>query len=362
VDVFPTIAAALGEKPPAGLPGTSLLALATGRAAPRSIYSETLYPRFHFGWSDLASLTDDGHQYIEAPRPELYDFRADPGERTSLAAGLPPEFRRLRVELAAMNRPLQAPGAADPETIKKLASLGYIGQASPASDARDLPDPKDRIASLQIFKNASRLADLHRDDEAADLLRKFMAENPRMLDGWESLARILRRAGRPEEAITALEQADRLQPGTPQVVMGLADLNLEAGRFDKARALAEAARALGSSRVEEQLGAIALSEGDVAAAGKYAEAARAKSPGARVPLVLLGRVAARRGDFAAAVGHFDDADGVLSGEGDGGRLGVGDPVDATLVLPHAHTAANASTATSERITAARSYCAGTASA
>ncbi len=206
-----------------------------------------------------------------------------------------------------MNRPLQAPGAADPETIKKLASLGYIGQASPGADAKDLPDPKDRIASLQILKDAGRLTDQHRDDEAAALLRKFTAENPRMLDGWESLARVLRRAGKSKEAIAALEQADRLQPGTPQVVMGLADLHLEDGQYAKARSLAEAARALGSSGVDEELAAIALAEGDVAAAGKYAEAAQAKSPDARLPLLLLGRVATRRGDFAGAIGHFDHA-------------------------------------------------------
>ena len=307
VDVFPTIAAALGEPPPAGLSGTSLLTLAGGKAAVRSIYSETIYPRYHFGWSELASLTDDAHQYIEAPRPELYDFRADPGERRNLAPDLPPAFRRLRVELSAMSRPLQAPGVADPETIKKLASLGYIGQASPGSDAKDLPDPKDRIGSLRILKESSRLADLHRDDEAAALLQSFTAENPRMLDGWESLARVLRRAGRSKEAIAALEQADRLQPGTPQVVMGLADLHLEDGQFAKARALAETARALGSSGVDEELAAIALAEGDAAAAGKYAEAAQAKDPEARLPLLLLGRVAARRGDFEAAIGHFDHA-------------------------------------------------------
>ena len=116
-----------------------------------------------------------------------------------------------------------------------------------------------------------------------------------------------RRAGKSKEAIAALEQADRLQPGTPQVVMGLADLHLEDGQYAKARSLAEAARALGSSGVDEELAAIALAEGDVAAAGKYAEAAQAKSPGARLPLLLLGRVATRRGDFAAAIGHFDHA-------------------------------------------------------
>ena len=307
IDVFPTVAAALGAAAPGGLAGASLLDLAGGRVPPRREYSETLYPRFHFGWSDLASLTDASHHYIEAPRPELYDWTKDPAEKSDLSRSLPPEFRRLRVELAGMSRPLQPPGASDPETVKKLASLGYLGQAAPASGEKDLPDPKDRIASLATLKDANRLAAAHRDDEAVALLRRFVSENPRMLDAWESLARLLRLSGRPAEAIEALERADRLAPGTPQIVMGLSDLNLEAQNFAKATALAQAARELGAGNVDEQLGAIALAQGDVAAAARHAEAARAANPEARVPLLLLARIAARRGDYTGAVARADEA-------------------------------------------------------
>jgi choline-sulfatase len=305
-DVYPTVVAAVGEELPAGLAGASLIGLAQGRVGARSVYSETLFPRYHFGWSDLASLTDDRHQYIQAPRPELYDWREDPGEEKNLASSLPPAFRKLRVELQGMSRPLQAPGTADPETVKKLASLGYIGQASPAPGETDLPDPKDRIGTLAILKDANRLASAHRDDEAVAMLRKFVAENPRMLDGWEVLARTLKRAGRPQEAIQALEQADRLSPGTSQIVMGLANLNLEARNFVRARELAEAARALGATHGEEQLAAIALAEGDVAAARRHAESARAKSPEVRLPLLLLARVEARSGNHPAALERLDE--------------------------------------------------------
>src|SRR5262245_37641685 len=128
VDVFPTVAEQVGVPLPAGLAGRSLFAKAASppEGAARRIYSETLYPRLHLGWSDLASLVDDRNQYIESPRPELYDIVTDPGEKTDLAAGLPPAFRSMRVELAGMARPLQAPGTSDPEQVKKLASLGYI--------------------------------------------------------------------------------------------------------------------------------------------------------------------------------------------------------------------------------------------
>ncbi len=306
-DVFPTVLAAVGETAPAGLPGLSLIELARRKASPRSVYSETLYPRYHFGWSDLASLTDDRHQYVEAPRPELYDWREDPAETRDLAPGLPPAFRRLRVELQTMSRPLQAPGASDPETVRKLAALGYIGQASPGAGEKGLPDPKDRIGSLAALKEANRLADGHREDEAVALLRKFTDESPRMLDAWELLARLLRRAGRPDEAIEALERADRLAPGTSQIVMGLADLNLEARRFAKARSLAEAARALGATGVDEELAAIALAEGDVAGARSLAEAARSRSPENRLPLLLLARVEARQGNPEKALALLDEA-------------------------------------------------------
>ncbi len=78
VDVFPTAAEAAGLEKATPSAGVSLSK--RGDAA-RRIYSETLYPRLQLGWSELASLTDGRWSYIEAPRPELYDVVADPGQR-----------------------------------------------------------------------------------------------------------------------------------------------------------------------------------------------------------------------------------------------------------------------------------------
>jgi len=44
-----------------------------------------MYPRLHLGWSDLRSLVDATHHFIDAPRPELYDVRNDPGEKERCA-------------------------------------------------------------------------------------------------------------------------------------------------------------------------------------------------------------------------------------------------------------------------------------
>src|SRR5262249_31312928 len=49
-------------------------------------------------------------------------------------------------------RSLQAPGAEDPERVKKLAALGYLSATSPDLARKDLPDPKDRVAAVEKLK------------------------------------------------------------------------------------------------------------------------------------------------------------------------------------------------------------------
>lgn len=308
-DLLPTVLAALGSPVPEGLAGISLLPFVEAKGSPspvRRIYSETVYPRYHFGWSDLASLTDDQYQYIHAPRPELYDWKQDPAQKKDLASGLPPAFRSMRAEIAGMNRPLQSPGASDPETIKKLASLGYIGAAAPESGG-PLPDPKDRIGTIDRLKDANRLASEFRDAEGIALLTQLAKENPAMLDVWETLARLLRRSGRTAEALAALERADRLAPGTPQIILGLADMHREKRDFERARALALAAGEAGAPGFREELAAIALAAGDFDTARREAEAVIARTPTARGPRVVLARIAAARGDLTGALSTLDQA-------------------------------------------------------
>jgi len=308
VDVFPTVTSVLGEKPALALPGISLVRFA-GEAPPgRRVYSETLYPRFHLGWSDLASLSDDRYQYIQAPRPELYDWLSDPREKADLAGGLPPAFRSMRVELQAMSRPLQNPGTTDPETVRKLAALGYISVTSPNLEDKDLPDPKDRIHLLDRIKTGFHLASEHREEEAVAVLRQIARENPNMLEVWERLAMILRRAGRPKEAIEALQQADRRQPGTPQILLGLAHLSIEARDFPKARSLVQAAAVAGAADVHEELAVIALEEGDLKTARtEVRQALDGSSQTARRPWLLLARIEQKEGNLQSALADIERA-------------------------------------------------------
>ncbi len=308
IDVFPTVAAILGLPPPAGLSGTPLTAyLRAGPPAHRRVYSETLYPRLHLGWSDLASLEDERYHYIEAPRPELYDVVADPREKKDLSAGLPPAFRSMRVELSRLPRPLQAPGSSDPEQVKKLAALGYISATSSDLSSADLPDPKDRVEAVEQLKTGFGHLQAGRFAEAAPVFRELLAKNPLMTDVWEMLAQADLKLGNDAEALRALKESARLSPGNPQVLLALADFYLETGQYDEARRHALLAQESGAANVHENLARIAVAQGHWGKAESEAAAALREYPDRRIPRLILGRVKGARGDLAGALAELEVA-------------------------------------------------------
>ena len=97
-------------------------------------YAEAVYPRYHFGWSDLRTLRAGRFKYIEAPRPELYDLEKDPLESTNVydqhrafGAQMSARLRRLEERFSKPAREASAPKEIDPDTRDRLASLGYVG-------------------------------------------------------------------------------------------------------------------------------------------------------------------------------------------------------------------------------------------
>ncbi|HSB60968.1 MAG TPA: sulfatase, partial [Vicinamibacteria bacterium] len=128
-DLAPTLLDLLGQ-PRAGMDGASLRpALSSGRAEPRPVYAETMYPRYHFGWSELYSATGPRYRYIRAPRPELYDLAEDPRETRNLAARLPSAAAPMAdwLEGRLAGAALGAPEAVPDEVRERLAALGYLG-------------------------------------------------------------------------------------------------------------------------------------------------------------------------------------------------------------------------------------------
>jgi arylsulfatase A-like enzyme/Flp pilus assembly protein TadD len=314
-DVFTTVVKAVGipDVPPP--PGTvSLLDVAAGRGgADRRVFAETVFPRIHFGWSDLASLIDGPWQYIDAPRPELYDLDKDPAENENLASGKPPAFRTLRIDMEKRRSAFTAPGKIDPEEAKKLASLGYLSSGATAASG-PLPDPKDEIFVVRDLKDGSGYFHEGHYPEAIAIFRKLLDRNPRMLDVWDLYAQSLQKMGRSEEALAALKKGVTASPdAATHYFVSIATLSLRLGKIDEAEKNAEIAKGRGDPNADDALARIHLVKKEWDAAEAAAKASLAARPSKRAPYLILARVEIERSHLGKALELVEKAQSLDAG-------------------------------------------------
>lgn len=300
-DVAPTILDRAGVAAPEGIDGVSLFD--GGRVAaipPRPIYSETFYPRFHFGWSELHSLVEGTEHFIDAPRPELYDLAADPRERVNLVTERRRRFAALREAIAPFRKEAAAPAPVSAEEMEQLAALGYIGSTANAGTG-PRPDPKDRIETFRELQDAFRLARQGEDAEALAAFDRLLEKEPEMVDLWAVRSRTLFRLGRPRDAIASAKEALRRNPAATHIAADLANTLLLEGELDDARRHAELALRSDPSRAHGILARVALAAGDLAQAEKEARAAVEAGGEVNAALFILATVQQRRGDFAGVL-------------------------------------------------------------
>ncbi|MGH9328174.1 MAG: sulfatase-like hydrolase/transferase [Terriglobia bacterium] len=190
IDIAPTACRALGVPVPRSFEGQNLMDEIVGQPeAPLVAYSETLYPYLHFHTAPLFALTNAKYEYIQAPRPELYNLIVDPREEHNLAGAAPALAAAMREQLdgvmAAVGPRHRANSALSPQTIALLRSLGYVGTLSapgaPGPAAEGLPDPKDRIAAYREFQRALELQNQGDYRGSADRLDKIASRYPNLV-------------------------------------------------------------------------------------------------------------------------------------------------------------------------------------
>ena len=304
-DIVPTITSLLKVGSGAGK-GVSLLDRGRGQAAAAGIYSETYYPRIHFGWSPLRSLVNARHHYIDGPKPELYDVVGDPRETIILADV--DVARSMKRQLQGYPSDFVSPGRVDPEVAERLKALGYVSATVPTSDDGALPNPRDRIQVHERLKAASRLAAEGKSGEALTDLRRLVAEEPGSFEARRDLAGTLARTGRYREAAAAYEEAIRLSPrlaGSVALPLGLVELEL--GKLAQAEARAQAALPEDPGRAHQLLARVALARGDLAAAEAQARLAMADAVVESEGAMLLAQVHVQRSELPQALAVVDKA-------------------------------------------------------
>lgn len=259
IDILPTVLDALGEAPAADLPGQSLLS-AKRKEAPEGNYFEALSAAFNRGWAPLRGLMAQGQKYIELPVPELYDLTSDPREEKNLVARGPDALRRLRKRLMDLPTAVAERGTIRSEEAAKLRSLGYLtGSNEIKAKYGPAEDPKNLIGVDQKIHRYVDAYEKKKYDEALRLAKEIVAENPKMKLGYMHLATVYQAKGDVEGAIRVYDAAARQGAGGENVDAKKALLLSEAGRPQEALRALEPHRESDDPETLNALG-IALSD------------------------------------------------------------------------------------------------------
>ncbi len=299
-DLLPTVTSLLGVK----APKTSGLPLFGALPTDRAIYSESLYARLHFGWGELKGITDNSRQFIDSPRPELFDIVKDTAEKHDLAPANRREVATYRDRLNRLPAAETRPAPIDPEERAKLSALGYVAGMA---ESKVMPiNPADRITDIEELQRASRLA-MDGDMAAAQTaFHDVLARNPEMVEGWVQLGDALKHNGRRAEAIEAYRTAvARSAHPSGDVLVSLGSVYLESGDLTHAAQCGEAALASAPHAGRALLVETALRRNDLATASR--ELSAIARPTAS-DLVMAAEIAQRQGQYAAALSILQKAE------------------------------------------------------
>lgn len=317
IDVAPTVVQALSLRVPPSFQGTSLFPLlaAGAPAAPRKVYSESLYAHDNFRCAPLRSLRVGNYQYIATTKPELYDLSRDPGELHNLVTEEQAEAASLQEELNVLwsrYRPIQPPvrAAADPEVRANLRTLGYLSEGRPAAAPEESGlDAKDRLREYQQYLHATSLSFLGRFDEAEAIFEEVLAEDPDNLTAHYDLANCELQQRRFDDAVQHLQGALALDPHNVGALELLGTAWLAARDLERARADFEHLLSFfpRDYTAEYTLGVIAVLQERNDDALRHAQAAVGLRPQSAEAHNLLGRTYFERGELTHAKEELETA-------------------------------------------------------
>jgi len=235
IQVGPTVLEMAGVEDPIQkqFQAESLLSLMNGKphGPARPAYSESFYPANSFGWSPLRSVQTALYQYIEAPKPELYNLENDPPEKDNVIEKNGSVSARMRSELnqllARYPAPATSPDAGKAsgrgtDVLEKLRSLGYVAYKAPAAPTTKLTDPKDKLPVFQDVLRATDLVQAGHFAAARSLLASLQQREAQLYLIPFLLGEAFSHEAQWKEAEKNFARAAELNPGFDQATMGLA--------------------------------------------------------------------------------------------------------------------------------------------
>ena len=171
VDIAATIASFVGRAFPSD--GKNLLAAQQDDG--KTVYAETLFPYFHYGWQPLKMAQTKDLRLEKG----AYERFLDP----TTSEARTPNSDLSKVVQALFGDGIPTPGPIGGDVAQALSALGYVTEQVrvPIETA---PDPRDKVHVLRQF----RAIELLPQKEAIPALRKLIEQEPSLYDAKISLA------------------------------------------------------------------------------------------------------------------------------------------------------------------------------
>jgi len=318
-DILPTVCDMAGLAVPAEVQGRSLVPYfdRPKREDGALAYSETYYPRFHYGWSELKAVQNAKHKLILAPVPELYDLIEDPPEEKNLVDLRKDVYEKLKVEaeafIAASGRNAYETDYSkiDEETREKLAALGYIGSfADPAKlKGKTLGNPKEKIVVFNELSRAREMGMAGKPDEAIAVIQKIISSDPDIVDAYFSIGNICFQNQRFKEALGFFKQVLGRKPDDSFAAINVILSHEAMGEFDEAEqfALDYMAKGFEEPQIYFMLGNMNFLRKQYDKSVTYLEKALSLNAESAASHNLLAAIAIVRGDLGGAEEHLQQA-------------------------------------------------------
>ena len=315
MDIVPTVLDLLRSPVPAGLDGASLKPYFAGSdTRNRTVYGETDYP-LRFGWAPLRSVRSERFKFIQAPRPELYDLQADPGEQKNTYAPDNAAVAKLKMTLAAIYSKTPASPASESATTQgtrnDLKALGYSSANTSSANPANLPDPKDKIEEQNLLHTAMLAADDNRSSDARAALEKVLRLDPESPTALRQLGELELQAGDYAKAADHLKRVREVRPEDATAAFEEGTARSKMGDYAGARDALEASLKLTPGQLEARLmlGDAYLGLKDAKAAEDQFEAAQLLDSNSIPAQIGLARAQVAEGNFADAVRQLEPLTG-----------------------------------------------------